>query len=169
MVKEALLLIILIICLYTDLKYKKIYNIVLVPAAVFALAINIYLGGLGGVVESLKGMLLGMALLFFPFLHGGIGAGDVKLLGVIGAFYGMNFVWLTFLAAALAGGLISILVMLKERNFIKRIKSVGYMLLWVFHIIPWKPELDSIESNTALTFPYGVAITCGTVMAYVLR
>jgi prepilin peptidase CpaA len=47
-------------------------------------------------------------LLVIPFALGGIGAGDVKLLGIIGALKGPDFVFIAFLAAAITGGIMSV-------------------------------------------------------------
>lgn len=168
LVLDIVLSIILLVCFYTDIKFNKIYNAVLVPAAVVAFAGNIYLGGVQTGITSIKGLILGMGLLFIPFMMGGIGAGDVKLLGVIGIFKGPDFVWTVFLMTALVGGLISIIVMVKSKNFIMRLKTAFMMLLSILRIVP-VPVIENIGSETALTFPYGAAITAGTVLAYLLR
>nr|WP_204618560.1 A24 family peptidase [Desulforadius tongensis] len=160
---------VLVICLYTDIRYKKIYNIVLLPALVLALAGNLYLGGFDGGFTSIKGFLLGMGLLFIPFILGGMGAGDVKLLGVIGAFKGPAFVWLTFLAAAITGGILALIVMVKSGQFKPRLQSVWYTILSVTGIMPRVNMLGTIHSGgTGQTFPYGIAITAGTAAAYLL-
>ena len=96
MVTDLLLSVVLLACLYTDIRYKRIYNIITFPAAVVAIIANLYLHGLNGGIESIKGLVFGMGLLFIPFVMGGIGAGDVKLLGIIGAFNGPEFVCLPF-------------------------------------------------------------------------
>jgi len=169
MLADILLFTTLMICLYTDIRYKKIYNAVTFPAIVVAVVLNLYLYGLEGSMESIKGLLTGMALLFIPFAMGGMGAGDVKLLGVIGAFKGPEFVWITFLAMAITGGIISLAIMLKSKNFAFRLKAVFYTLLSLFSRTPKIQMLDSIDSSSALTFPYGIAITAGAAIAYLLR
>lgn len=169
MVTDFLLAIVLLVCLYTDIRYKKIYNVVTFPAIVVAIISNIYLNGYSGGISSFKGLFLGIALLFIPFAMGGIGAGDVKLLGVVGAFKGLEFVFTTFLAMAVIGGLISLGMMIRSKNFIIRLKGILLTILSFLRIIPKTQVLDNIESSTALTFPYGIAITAGTVIAYLLR
>lgn len=170
MLLDFILLAVLVTCLYTDIKSKKIYNIVLVPAAVLALAGNLYIGGLEGGLTSLKGLLLGMALLFIPFICGGMGAGDVKLLGVIGAFKGPEFVWLAFLATAIIGGLLALIIMAKSGQLTLRFKAVWYTFLAVFNMMPKVNMIGTIHGGcTCQTFPYGIAITAGTAAAYLLR
>jgi len=169
MVADILLLTTLLICLYTDIRFKKIYNAVTFPAIIAAVILNLYLYGLKGGFESIKGLLTGIALLFVPFVMGGIGAGDVKLLGVIGAFKGPEFVWISFLAMAITGGVISLAIMVRSKNFALRLKAVFYTLLSLFFRTPKMQILETIDSSSALTFPYGIAITAGAVIAYLLR
>lgn len=169
MLADILLFTTLLICLYTDIRFKKIYNAVTFPAMVAAVILNLYLYGLKGGAESIKGLLAGMALLFIPFVMGGMGAGDVKLLGVIGAFMGPEFVWNAFLAMAITGGVISLAIILRSNNFAHRLKAVFYTLLSLFFRTPKMQILETIDSSTALTFPYGIAITAGAVIAYLLR
>lgn len=169
MVTDLLLSAVLLTCLYTDIRYKRIYNIITFPAAVVAIIANLHLHGLNGGVDSIKGLAFGMGLLFIPFVMGGIGAGDVKLLGIIGAFKGPEFVWFTFLYMAITGGLISFWIMARNKNIAFRLKAILFTLLSFIGITPKINYLETIESSAALTFPYGIAITAGAVIAYLLR
>ena len=169
MMRDIMLFAVLLICLYTDIRHKKIYNIITFPAVVAAIILNIYFNGLNGGLESIKGLFFGMALLFFPFVMGGLGAGDVKLLGVVGAFKGLEYVWLTFLAMAITGGVISLIIMIREKSLVSRLKTILLTLFSFFYRLPKTQYLETIESSTALTFPYGIAITAGAVIAYLLR
>ena len=169
MVTDLLLSAVLLICLYTDIKYKKIYNVVTLPAVLVAIIANLYLHGLNGGIDSVKGLVFGLGLLCIPFVMGGLGAGDVKLLGIIGAFKGPEFVWWTFLYMAITGGLISLGIMAKSRNISFRLKAILFTLLSFIGITPKINYLETIESSAALTFPYGIAITAGAVIAYLLR
>ena len=83
-------------------------------------------GGLEGLADSLQGLLLGGALLFIPFLLGGMGAGDVKLLAAIGALKGSSFVLRAFLYGALAGGALALGALLVGRYFFYRPRTIPY-------------------------------------------
>jgi len=169
MALEILLLAVISICFYTDLRYKKIYNWIILPGTIMALAFQLLSGGPAELWFSIKGFLLGMALLIIPFTLGGMGAGDVKLLGFIGACGGPGFVWLTFLATALAGGLLAILILIKNKKLLSSLKTVWYTLLSLFGITPRVNMLGTLEAENTIAFPYGVAITTGTVVAYLMR
>ena len=61
-------------------------------------------------MASAGGWLLGIAL-FFPFFAlGGLGGGDVKLLGALGAWLGPTAVFHVGLYSAIAGGVMASLV-----------------------------------------------------------
>ncbi|NPV90005.1 MAG: prepilin peptidase [Firmicutes bacterium] len=113
---EFLLVITIAICVYTDLKSRLIYNWVVIPAAVGGIALNCWSTGLAGLSHSLLGILAGVGLLLIPFLLGGMGAGDVKLLGAVGAIKGAPFVLTVFIAAALVGGVISLAAAIRNRS-----------------------------------------------------
>ncbi|BCV23451.1 prepilin peptidase [Gelria sp. Kuro-4] len=165
---DYFLILVVAVCTYTDFKCRKIYNAVLFPAAAVGLVGNFYAGGPAGGLAALKGLTLGMALLFVPFIMGGMGAGDVKLLGVVGAFKGPDFVWAAFLYTALVGGLISIVVMIRSGGFGARVKAALFTLLSVLGLMPRVNLLDTIYTGSAQTFPYGIAIAAGTALAYFL-
>jgi prepilin peptidase CpaA len=168
-IADCFLILLMAICVYTDIKSKKIYNVVLFPAATIGLASNFLSGGVTGGITGIKGMMLGMALLLVPFILGGMGAGDVKLLGVVGAFKGPGFVWTAFIFTAIVGGVISVIVMVKSGEFPVRFRAAILTLFSAFGVIPQVDLLDSIYEGSVQTFPYAVAIAAGTALAYVVR
>ncbi|MCF8010969.1 MAG: prepilin peptidase [Clostridiales bacterium] len=169
MIINILLLIVIIISLYTDLRSNKIYNKVVMPGVVLALGYHLLNSGLSGLLWSTQGMLLGMGLLIIPFVLGGMGAGDVKLLGFVGACGGPGFVWVAFLATALAGGVLALFVLFKNKQLISRLKTAWYTFLSFLGLAPRVNVLGTIEARDTITFPYGIAITAGTLIAYLVR
>ena len=141
MLLNWVLIIVLIICASTDLIHRKIYNVVLMPALLFALVYNAYYGGWVGLGQSLLGLLVGLLILILPFAKGGIGAGDVKLLGVIGAFKGVQFVLYT------AIGVVDTIVGI--------FKGIWVMIGSGFKIFSFRLH------NEKIMLPYGLAIALG--------
>src|SRR5262245_38719303 len=77
----------------------------------FALGGLIYatwLGGGQGLLWSLTGAGLGLALLLPLYAIGGMGAGDVKLLAGVGAWIGPTLIWGAFAWSAIVGGLMGV-------------------------------------------------------------
>ncbi|MFC4737270.1 prepilin peptidase [Bacillus daqingensis] len=139
-----LLLSLTAVCVWTDLSDRKIYNNVLLPVLAAAFLLHGLQAGLSGFGYSFLGLFTGLGLLIIPYLLGGMGAGDVKLLGVIGALMGPAFVFDAFLYTALTGGLIAlVIVSIRGRLF-----RAG-----------WNGD------RWLKAFPYGVPIAIGTLLA----
>ena len=164
-VNEVALGITLGIAAFTDWREHKIYNKLLFPAFLIALLLHIVQGGISILANSLLGAAVGFALLLLPYLMGGMGAGDVKLLAVIGAFGGVPFVLTSFLYGAIIGGLISVFLLARRKAMVSTLK---HFLL--FLPLRQKPRHSSDAMNIARQekFPYGIAIALGTLIALFL-
>lgn len=163
---DIILLITICICLVTDIREQKIYNKVLLPALVLGVGGNVFLYGFAGFVSSSTGLLLGIGLLIFPYLAGGIGAGDVKLMGVIGVLQGPAFVMMAFLFTAIAGGIISLILMWKNKVLRETFKHLGTAFMSLLLMIPRGAVMEGLQNTRAIVFPYGIAISIGTFLAY---
>ena len=111
---------------WSDWKKRIIPNTLLFPSFVLALIIHYSFMGFKGLIFSLTGAAIGFALLIIPFLLGGMGAGDVKLLMVVGSFVGKELVLYGFIVGAIIGGLISIFLYLYRRVVGIKIESIPY-------------------------------------------
>lgn len=152
-----LLIIILAISFITDIKSRKILNIVTFPAMFIGLFYHTILSGTGGLSFSLLGLLTGLGLLIIPYLLGGMAAGDVKLLMAIGALQGTQFVIGSFLYIAIVGGIIALAILIKQKELLHSLKRIFFS----FQL----RTLDSLGKNELHhAFPYGVAIVFGTII-----
>jgi len=167
MFADIILLIITAICIITDLIYRKIYNMVLLPAVILAACYHLYTGGLPAVFFSMEGLFLGLALLLIPYLMGGIGAGDVKFLAAIGALKGPSFVFVTFLAGAVAGGILAVFYLIKNKKLLFTVKKLFLTFLNRYVYFQNQPAVPEDEQSS--TLPYGAAIAIGTLAAYFVR
>ncbi len=114
---EVLLMIpILIPAALIDLRTQRIPNLLTLPAILLALILHTAVDGTAGLIFSLKGALLGTAILLPPYLMGGMGAGDAKLMGAVGAAVGAGGVFVAFLFTALFGGVYALLLVLVRRK-----------------------------------------------------
>lgn len=151
----------LLISLITDIRKRKILNIVTLPAILIGFFYHTYALGWEGFLYSGKGFLVGGAFLLVPFFLGGMGAGDVKLMAAIGALTGTMFTFYSFIYIALIGGVISIFLIMKNKGIWNSIKS------FIFTMVFLRSSLGSIILNenkqSSISFPYGVAIVLGTL------
>lgn len=144
-----------------DSKKQKIPNYLTFPTVITAFVYHFYLTGMDGLFFSISGMFTGIALLIVPYIMGGMGAGDVKLLGAIGAFIGYKSVFFVFLFTALFGGLYAILALVSyEKSLIKFLKKAFHTVLSVVLIKKHDPEPENqIKNKPRLC--YGIAIALG--------
>ena len=99
------------LCAFTDFRTKRIPNWLTVPAAILGLLFSSLAPGGIGLAASLGGFAVGMALLFLPWLLGGGGMGDVKMLAALGTWLGPIGILVAFgLGSVLAAfGMIAVL------------------------------------------------------------
>jgi len=92
------------ISLIVDLKHQKIPNAVTFPTMALAIGYHSLSSGLSGFSFSAGGLGLAIALFIVPYLLGGMGAGDVKLMGAAGAILGPKGICIVSILAILSGG-----------------------------------------------------------------
>lgn len=152
---DITLSVVLFIPLYYDIKYGIIPNCFILSLFLSGLIINIYLNGAAGIFITIGGFSLGLLIFLVPFLLGGLGAGDVKLVAAIGALKGAYFIlWDSFFIAVI-GGVISLFVLIKENKLGKVMKLFNKLI----YLIPLD---DLVKQDEAESFPYGLAIVFGT-------
>lgn len=155
-----ILSIVLIISLITDIRSRRILNIVTIPSIIFGIIYFSITQGWNGTLFSILGLFVGIGVLIIPYFLGGMGAGDVKLMGAIGALMGTSFVFYSFVFTALIGGVISVLLIIKNRGL-----RVSFKLI-IYNLVFFQKSIVSMVSNNnkenSITFPYGVPIVLGT-------
>lgn len=156
MITNLILFIALAISFFTDIKNRKILNIVTFPSMLFGLVLHTIISGWDGFTFSLFGLLAGFGLLIIPHLMGGMAAGDVKLLMAIGALKGTSFVLGSFIYIAIIGGIIAFVILLVKKELLVSLRRIFFSArLRTFN------TLSTSELHHA--FPYGVAICFGTL------
>lgn len=152
---------VLIAC-FTDIRSRRIPNILVLIGLVFGLIFNLYISQLPGLLDWALGFTAGMAFLIVPYLLGGMGAGDVKLLGMIGAIMGLPFVCYAFIFMALWGGLGALLALWRSGRMRILVMKLVNRELWAAMRTPeGATDKDSL--------PYGVAIGLGVATTFLWR
>jgi Flp pilus assembly protein, protease CpaA len=164
---NILLIIVLTICCITDLRVRKIYNKVIFPILFCVFLLHLILNGFSGLESSLLGFVSGMALLFIPFALGGIGAGDVKLLALIGAIKGSAFAVTAALYMFIIGGAIALIIIIFHKETINFFKSLFCYLAGLI-----KGQHCKLKFSTTpflKKYPYSIAIAGGTILSLIIR
>jgi len=90
-----------------DFRSRRIPNVLTVPAAVLAIVYHAAAPSGLGIAAALAGLALGFLLLLVPWLLGGGGMGDVKLLAALGAWLGPGHVLIAFATSVLVAALLA--------------------------------------------------------------
>ncbi len=147
----------------TDLRTRRIPNLLTFGSALAALLYHAATGGASGAGLSAGGWLTGMALFFVPFALGGLGAGDVKLLAALGAWLGPDHTLWLAAYTCMAGGILALIVAVARGYLTKALTNI-WLLLMHWRVAGIRPLAEvSLEGSTGPRLAYGVAIFCGTV------
>ena len=88
-----------------DVVQKRIPNRITFPAMALLVAVHTVFSGLSGLADALLGLVGGLIVFLIPYMFRVLGAGDVKLLAVVGAGLGPSALVSLALFTSLAGGL----------------------------------------------------------------
>lgn len=156
------LLVFLAVATIWDLRTRRVPNWLTFGAAAIRLVANAVVSQERGVVLSVSGWAVGIVLLLIPYLLGAMGAGDVKLLGTVGAWGGPRYALLTLFYGALVGGAVALVIIVWPERL-----GRGSLL----HLEPSKdvppdgPALTSI-GRTKRYLTYAPALAAGGLIAF---
>jgi len=159
-----------------DLRSRRIPNVLLGVGIALGLSFQIValVGGdpfvnpvgASGLGPALLGGLTGLAL-FLPFYAlRALGAGDVKLLAMVGVWLGPQHVAWTAVWTLLAGGVLALLVALGTGVLRQVLANLHAMLVVFLMQTQTGGGLRAVAAPARVTgrLPYAVAIGCGTAI-----
>ncbi len=161
------LLVLLLIASWQDIRHYRIPNTLVFSGVVIGLLLNTFcpqdMGGLG-IFPSLVGMGIGLAILLPLYMIRAMGAGDIKLMAMIGAFVGPSSILMITVYVLLAGGILALCVALLRGKFSKLIDNLKFMLfLRLAGVSNMNLTINGTLHQSAGKLPYGVAIAAGTL------
>ncbi len=118
-----------------------------------------------GVMWSLLGTIVGLALLMPAYAIGGMGAGDVKLLAGVGAWVGSTTTFYAFCVSAVLGGIIAVGMVLYRRAW-EHHRDQFWSIVNEVTTIRDADKLSAIAAErkkSMLLLPYGIPIALGTI------
>ena len=160
---------ILVIAATIDLRVQKIPNLLTFPTMILGLIYYSITTGWNGLLFSIEGLALGIAIFIIPYLMGGMGAGDAKLMGAIGAIIGPKGVLLASLFTAIAGGIYALTILLLNHKYSKSFIVRNAMTLKTLALTGQFIPISADESEKKFTLCYGVAIAIGTISYLLLE
>lgn len=149
---------------FFDLRERRIPNALVLTGALLALALSLLPSGVG-LADALQGLVLGFALLLPLYLIRAMGAGDVKLMAMVGAFVGGDEVLAVWLLTLVCGGVLSITLALRHRLLGAVLRNTGWIAFATLNRLgrDAAPTLAA-EHGNKVRLPYAVAIAGGTLL-----
>ena len=152
---------------WLDLRLRRIPNWLTVPALGGGLVANTLAWGWPGTKAALEGAGLGLAVLLPFVLLRGLGAGDWKLFGALGAWVGPNRLIVLLLGTIFLAGAMAIFQMIRHG----RVRETLQHLVVLFGILltfgVWGQRHNLTLDNPALMkLPFGVAAAASTVLFF---
>lgn len=143
-----------------DVRTRRVPNALTGSAALLGVALAA--AGLGRValVSSIAGCGIGLALMLPGYLLGGTGGGDVKLLAAVGTLLGPGGTLRAFVATAIAGGVLALVVSIQRRRV--RATLAGTARL-VESAGANRAEIEDLRAGNR--FAYAPAIAIGAIVA----
>jgi prepilin peptidase CpaA len=156
----------ILLAMYSDLRWRKIPNCLTLPAIALGFVLNFLGNSWNGLIFAFFGVLLGMGLLMLPYLLGGMGGGDVKFMGALGALLGSYAILNVFLYTTLVGGAIAIVVAIANKSLVETFKKMWLFLKCIF--LFRAPLAGAGLFKKSIAIPYGLAIGTGTLLYLVM-
>jgi prepilin peptidase CpaA len=155
---------------YKDWRERRVPNVLVFPAAALGLGLNA-LKGRDALLVAATGLAMGFALLFVPYLVGGMRAGDVKLLAAIGAFTGAPQILRVFLLTLLCYPALAVFFVTRERKWKVTLLRFRILLLKtlslfapMLRLTATRLEAEDDPKVESVRTPFSLAIATGTLL-----
>ena len=147
----------------TDLHRRRIPNVLTFGSAVTALVFHAVRGGVPDLTAAAGGLLIAGGIFFLPFALGGMGAGDVKLLGALGAWFGPANA-LSLVACTAIAGMVLAFVVACRYGYLRQAVANLWLILSHWYLVGVRPvDGLTLARSPGPKLAYAVPILLGTV------
>ena len=151
-----------------DWRTRRIPNWLTVSGFLAGIALNSILQGWHGARQSLEGAGLALGLLLPLVLLRGLGAGDWKLMGAVGALMGWRPMLFVLVVSFVATAVIGMIQMALTKRVKKTLWNL-FALAKGFVTFGMRPNPEiSLDNSALLKLPFGVAVAVATTFSFVL-
>jgi len=140
----SVLFVIGMIASITDIRERKIYNLLTYPSIIFGFFLWGIFSGMDGLIVSMIGFAIAFGVFLIIFLFGGFGAGDVKYAAAIGAIMGYPMIINWVVISAIVGGIFALALLIRFRL----------------------KKAERFEMKESLFIPYGPPMTLAVFITY---
>lgn len=150
---------------WLDWRFRRIPNWLTVSAFFLGIATNTVISSWQGTKLALEGAGIGLGVFLIPVLLRGIGAGDLKLMGALGACLGpWKLVGVLFVSIFISG-IMAILEIVRKRRIKETLINMGVLLrAFVTFGMGSQEALVTLDDPGSLRLPFGVATALAMVI-----
>ena len=153
---------------YTELKDNRIPNAISVVGLIIGFLVGYFPGG-PSLGQSIVGFFAGFGFLFVFYMFGGMGGGDVKLMGAVGALVGYPVILTVLMFTALIGGFMAVVVLIWNRDAVKDVaRFFNPFRRKKEEPPPGEGTEEGGDVKKSPTIPYGLAIIGGCLVTFFL-
>jgi prepilin peptidase CpaA len=150
----------------TDLRSRRIPNWLVLPFLIVGLAVAGISHGIGGLRQSLLGVLAAALIMGLFCLMGGTGMGDLKLCAAVGAWVGPSQLFVALVMTGLAGGVMALCWALSGGFLAESFQGVGSLIFGIAKKGPRPHETLVLSNPLARKMPYAPAIAIGVALSF---
>jgi len=151
-----------------DARTRRLPNWLTLGGAAGALAVRALWGGLPLALDGLAAAGVAGGLMLLPFLAGGAGGGDVKLLFAAGAISGWSRLFPFLILTCVAGVAFGVVLMTGGRIDGSRIRHyLRSMVDWRYDRVAGRSALPSPDSER-VRMPFAIPVTIGLLAALLI-
>ncbi|MDR3390401.1 MAG: prepilin peptidase [Sulfuriferula sp.] len=160
----VLLIGLLAIATWHDVRSHRIPNALILTGWISGVLLSAGLNGMTGIASAIAGGIIGLAALLPFYLIRTLGAGDVKLMAVVGVFLGPGGVLMAILGTFLAGGIMALVMAIRMGTASRLLQNVKLMLFGVaVKISAGQAPIINDPPVSVGKLPYAAAISVGTL------
>ncbi len=165
--RTGVLFLLLVMASISDYRIYKIPNWLTLGGVVFGLAYNTVFSfrSHGGFLWALGGLSLGFVIMLPLYALKAMGAGDVKLMAMVGSFLGVPDIFYAAVATFVVGGIAAFGFALLNRvlgRMLGNVKDIVQTMMFST-IVGIRPDAQIEAGKSVGKLPYGVSISMGTI------
>ena len=171
--RTGILFALLAIASITDYRTYKIPNWLTAGGIIFGLVYSVFVPFSRdfGFLWSLGGLMLGFFVMLPCYVLKIMGAGDVKLMAMVGAFLGVDDCLRAIICSFIVGGIAALGFALFNKAMTRMLQNVKDITqAMMFSVVGgFKPDLRITANQSIGKMPYGICISIGTAGYVVAR
>jgi prepilin peptidase CpaA len=168
----AIALLLLAIAVVFDVKSHRIPNWLVFSGALIGLAYHAFSSYGIGAIASLQGLAVGLACFMPLYLMRAMGAGDVKLMAMVGAYLGPSSAFGAVLTVFIAGGVLAMAAAVRNNALPRLHENLRFIMADMsmkMMVGGGAAQIDAVPVSAG-KLPYAIAIAAGTAIhIYLVR